>query len=161
VGREAQTPNLVRVLKASHVMYVGCDAGGRNGDHKCGVLLTSRRQGAYLIYLIIFLHLAFGPSKCKDDRVVNEGIQYQVAGDEKSTRIGIYSEFQYKREATFTPSCSLMRRRRERGGWLTGPSSFKESQMAKISSPQKLRNRMCNLQRWLLRGNCQRGKRYR
>jgi len=66
-----QTPNLVRVLKASHVMYVGCDIGGRNSDHKCGVLLTSRRHD---IYLIVFLNLVFGPSKCKDDRVVNERI---------------------------------------------------------------------------------------
>lgn len=81
-----QTPNMVRVLKASHVMYVGCDAGGRINDHKCGVLWTSRRHD---IYLIIFLHLAFGPSKCKDNRVVKEGIQVQVAGDERSTRIGI------------------------------------------------------------------------
>ncbi|KAI0281661.1 hypothetical protein BGY98DRAFT_1174966 [Russula aff. rugulosa BPL654] len=30
-----------------------------------------------------------------------------------------YSEFQCKREATPTPSCSLMRRRRERDGWVT------------------------------------------
>lgn len=40
---------------------------------------------------MIALHLASGPSKCKDDslRVVNEGIKDQVAGDERSTRIGI------------------------------------------------------------------------
>ena len=85
-GKRSNSPNLVRVLKASHVMYVGCDVGGRNSDHKCGVLLTSRRRG---IYLIIFSHLAFGPSKCRDERVVNEDIQDQVAGDEMSTRIGI------------------------------------------------------------------------
>lgn len=34
-----------------------------------------------------------------------------------------YSEFQCKREATSTTSCSLMRRRRERDGWVTGPST--------------------------------------
>jgi hypothetical protein len=54
------------------LLYVGCDVGGRNSDHKCGVLLTSRRHG---IYLIIFLLLASRSSECKDDRLAYEDIK--------------------------------------------------------------------------------------
>jgi hypothetical protein len=86
-GKRSKTPpSPVRVLSASHVMYVGCDVGGRNGDHKCGVILTSRRPG---LYLINFLHLAFRSTECKDDRPVKAS-RARVIGDESSTRISIY-----------------------------------------------------------------------
>lgn len=72
-----QNPDLVRVLKASHVMYVGCDVGGRKVIKyikymPCQWRLEVDKTPPFMIAL----HLASGPSKCKDDslRVVNDGI---------------------------------------------------------------------------------------